>query len=265
MFDKNVSRPLIERTSRDLSKCVGYGADKVLCRVLGAMKMFASARDVTLGPHLAFDGFWESWVTVAFMKMLEPGMTVVNVGANIGYYTLIAASMVGHTGKVYAFEPCKGNFELLNANVGVNGYTDRVKTFECAVSDTNGKAPLMICPSHPMNCTLLGSPGSGYTSEEVEICRIDSKIKTRFDILFCDSEGSEPAVLEGLGRLIEKRPTLVLEWSPPRYSDPKASARWVLERGYKASKIGYDGSLLALRSAEFEETTEEIMVVCSPT
>jgi hypothetical protein len=65
-----------------------------LTRTIYGHKMYVDTRDVSLAPHLLLDGYWEQWITNIFRELVKPGMTVVDVGANFGYYSVLAASLV---------------------------------------------------------------------------------------------------------------------------------------------------------------------------
>ena len=66
-------------------------------------------------------GVWEPYETSLVLRLLQPGDVFVDVGANIGYFSVLAASLVGDAGKVFAFEPDPDNFQLLCANAELNG------------------------------------------------------------------------------------------------------------------------------------------------
>ncbi len=74
--------------------------------------------------ELATREIYEPLETQLLLKRLKPGQTFVDIGANIGYYTLLAARQVGPAGRVYAFEPDEENFKLLQKNTEINGYSN---------------------------------------------------------------------------------------------------------------------------------------------
>jgi hypothetical protein len=82
-----------------------FASFRVLARVLGGPKIFLSADDLGFGCHLMLDGYWESWLTLFFARYVTPGKTVIDVGANFGYYTILFAAGVGPSGRVVAIEP----------------------------------------------------------------------------------------------------------------------------------------------------------------
>ena len=80
-------------------------------------RMYLDTRDTGVAPHLIMNGVYEEFETQVFRSMVKPGMVVLDVGANIGYYTLIAADLVGEQGRVYAFEPHPSNYDLRVRNI----------------------------------------------------------------------------------------------------------------------------------------------------
>jgi len=139
--------------------------------------------------------------------LVRPGDTAIDVGANIGYYTLMLSSLVGPTGQVLCFEPEPDNLSELRRNVHLNKLAN-VKVIEAAVGETNGQCHLtrgingMVCEN-------------GNSDLEVKIVALDSVIDLRIDLLKIDVEGYEGHVLAGAERLIrEHRPAMFVEVHP---------------------------------------------------
>ena len=89
-----------------------------------------------------------------FLNVLQQGDVVVDVGAHIGFYSLLAADKVGEKGHVYAFEPAPATFEILNANISINAF-DNITAVKKAVTDKSGVAQMH----------LLGSTATAYLSQ----------------------------------------------------------------------------------------------------
>ena len=87
-------------------------------------------------------------VTTFLKAHVGPGQTAIDLGANIGYFTLLLAQLVGQDGQVVAFEPDPENFQLLERNVRANGYTNVAVRRE-AVADYSGRAPLFLSDVNP--------------------------------------------------------------------------------------------------------------------
>src|SRR5688572_23436882 len=94
-----------EMVSCQASQTAYMGDNTAIVRVLGKYIMWVDTTDIGITPHLSLNGYWESWITLAMARVLQPGWTCIDVGANHGYYTLIMADAVGPSGKVISIEP----------------------------------------------------------------------------------------------------------------------------------------------------------------
>ena len=101
-------------------------------------------QDRHVSRRLREEGIWEPYETALLMSLLRPGQVFVDVGANIGYFSLIAARLVGDGGAVYAFEPDPLNFRLLQASVASNGLTRRVHAVSAALAAKEGEGLLYL-------------------------------------------------------------------------------------------------------------------------
>ena len=145
--------------------------------------------------------------TKAFKNMIRPGMTVLNVGASVGYYTLVSARLVGPTGKVYAFEPFPEAFSLLKRNVEKSGFKN-ITLVDKAIADFTGSSKFYLSSTNP----LANSLGSGRTDSryiEVPTTTLDEFLgDTKVDVIRMDIEGAEPLALKGMRSLLERNTRL---------------------------------------------------------
>lgn len=172
-------------------------------------------------------------------QTLKPGMVVLDVGANIGYYALLEASLVGPSGHVYAIEPSLDNYKLLVENVGLNPEGRWIDTFRLAASDQSGTARLYL--SKHSNCHAFfadvapSKTPSGPGSEETPVVDLDTFVadKRRVDFLRMDVEGYEVKVFRGLRRFVGSSThemNILFEVHRGRYDDGEFNMR--LELGY---------------------------------
>jgi len=109
-------------------------------------------------------GTYEPVITNLFERLIEPGMVVADVGAHIGYFTLLATRQVDSTRKVYTFEPAPSNYDLLLKNIALNGYENIVPVPK-AVSNSDGTAHFFyFSPVHwatALLANLLGGTREG--------------------------------------------------------------------------------------------------------
>jgi FkbM family methyltransferase len=159
---------------------------------------------------------YEPAVTGKIREILKPGMSFCDVGGNIGVFTLLAAKLVGPSGRVIAFEPTQDNARILRENVQLNGYA-HVIVYEKAVADTPGSVRLHLSAFRGSHSLLPGPARSTGQVCEVEAVRLDSLADTEgIDLMKVDVEGAELQVLRSLGT---RRPkNLILEFNPERES-----------------------------------------------
>jgi FkbM family methyltransferase len=265
LLQQNPSVASIQKLACENAKAVAFPPERVLCRVLGTFKMFACSTDYALAPHLAFDGYWESWITSCFCAIVKPGMHVVNVGANVGYYAILAAHLVGPSGKVDAFEPNPVLAAILQDNIELNGFPSFARAHEMAVAETPGRVRFTYLRRSPMNGSMVIDSGDGCIDTNVECVTLDNFFPQAPDLVFVDAEGAEPLIVEGAERCIHDRhPLLVLEWSPLRYKQPKTSALRLMSLGYRAFEVMGDGGERPMSADEFVALDHEITIVCRP-
>jgi FkbM family methyltransferase len=154
-----------------------------------------------------------------FRQRVKPGMTVVDLGANIGCYTLLAASLVGERGRVYAFEPDPANYALLEKNVKANDYHNVVCRRQ-AVSNQTGKAAMYrgdYGVAHSLSASAEVNP---EISETVDTVSLDDFFRTEaqenIDFIKMNIEGWEYFVIEGMAEVLRRSPrlTMMLEFHP---------------------------------------------------
>lgn len=240
------TRTKVEEVSVNGSKAIPFGTDKLLCRVLGSLKMFVDTKDEGIAPHLALDGHWESWITAAVMDYVQGGMRVVNVGANYGYYSLLMGKLVGQDGKVYSFECNPSLAKLCRSNVRVNGLSGVVEFHEKAAGHERLPIQFHVDDSMSGGGTIMGNPDL-WQKYEVEQVTLDDVIKDPVDFMLIDVEGAEMRVLRGAERLITEsnRLSMMVEWNPgdPTYS-PQDLMQWANDHRMHISHVNYNGSVV---------------------
>lgn len=101
----NLSRGAIEERGRRGRHIVSETDSTYTVRVLDMFDLVVLNDDQSLTPCLVNDGFWEAWISSWLTRWIRPGMTFIDVGANCGYYTMLAEKLVGQHGHVVAYEP----------------------------------------------------------------------------------------------------------------------------------------------------------------
>jgi FkbM family methyltransferase len=190
-------------------------------RLIGKIK---SQTATVFGQHMHLDasdsldlsikGVYEKFETELVFKEVKKGNVVVDIGANIGYYTLIFAKLVGKRGRVFAFEPDPENFRLLKLNVEENGHRN-VVCINKAVSDKPGKMRLYLSEDNAADHQLY-SKDKNRRSVEVEVTSLDEHFKggQRIDFIKMDIQGSEGRAVEGMRNTLGKETRIMTEFWP---------------------------------------------------
>ncbi|WP_428484749.1 FkbM family methyltransferase [Rhodopila sp.] len=237
------SRDENEATIRRLCDTVRISDDTILCRTLGRYKMYVDLGDEGLSPHLMLDGLWEVWVTEAIMGFVRSGMTVVDVGANLGYYTLLLADLVGASGRVHAVEPNPRMMSLLRRSLRINGYASRVSLCAEPLSERRGDHVMLHVPAGlPQNAYLGSARGDTPHAHALTTTTLDELIgEGPVDFIKIDAEGAEQAIWRGMSRVLARRNPLVvfIEFTPDRYHDAAAFLHRMLETGFALAVIDH--------------------------
>jgi FkbM family methyltransferase len=193
---------------------------------------------------------YEEETTRLFESLVKPGMLVIDVGAHVGYYSLLAARGVGTTGKVYSFEPEPDNYGLLQANIQRNVYTN-IESLSKAVSDRVGSVTLFLTALDTGRHSYYahGLPERGKL--EVESTTIDAFLDAarwpKVGLVKVDVEGAENDVLEGMGQLLRRSQDLklIIEFSPTLLQNagtpPPQFLQQLSHRGFQVHCIGKEG------------------------
>ena len=177
---------------------------------VGDLRLYVDRDDAVVGRSLMTGRSWEPFESLLFSQIVRPGMTVADIGAHVGLYTLIAASCVGSDGRVFAFEPDPANAALLRQNVVHNGFEDRVAIIEVALADTSGSRPLYYDLQNRGNHSLAeDNVRIGAPSTDVATATLAEAIAEHGDLTLdaakIDVQGAECLVFAGAGPLFGHR------------------------------------------------------------
>jgi FkbM family methyltransferase len=196
--------------------------------------------------EVCLTGYYEPPVTRLMQRRLHAGGAMVDVGANWGYFSLLAAAAVGTAGHVVALEPDPRQFLALDSNIRLNGFTQVTAIRQAAAAGAGG-ALLLGYADDAANrgISRLGSSSPDRPSFEVECTAVDSVIRDlpRVDTIKVDVEGAEIDVLRGMkdGLSSRRYASIFLELHPEQLADRGESAdaclRLLLDAGYRGWTI----------------------------
>ena len=185
------------------------GKNPLIVRDIQGSKMYLSIRDKGVARELALVDIREKLLTETLQNEVKEGESVLDIGANIGYYALMEARLVGPYGKVYAVEPVPYNMQSLEKNIGLNDYSN-IETFQQAIGQYDGILPLYIS-DHPNWCSFYPS-GNVVGQVDVSVSSLDSflKDKRQPSMIRMDVEGYEYEIANGMHSLFESNVPLRL-------------------------------------------------------
>ena len=232
-------RGLLTKTFRDKVELVRFPNFSV----------FASVDDLAVGKHVVLGHSYEPEVATVLSRHVKPGMAVVDIGANIGYLTMLLASLVTPSGRVMAVEPNPENTKLLEASRRVNGF-DHVLVIQAAAGRQTALLALNVSYSNGMTGELPSDLDAIFASRPVPCFALDAILpKDRpINLIKIDAEGAELNALIGLSETIDRdRPVIVSEFSPgtlPGISHCSGPdyLRYLIATGYRIGVIEADGS-----------------------
>jgi len=152
----------------------------------------------------------EAGETKLFSSLAKNAQCVLDIGANLGYYSLLAARMMGPSGIVFAFEPAKENFIMLKKNIDANHY-ENIRSVPKAVSEVTGKVTLYVSEAHSGDHRIYDG-GEKREKYEIDTVALDDflPIGTKLDLIKMDIQGAEMLALQGMQRVLQDNPDIII-------------------------------------------------------
>lgn len=241
---------------------------------VGRFRFVCDLRDGT-AREVCFTGRYEPQETALVAAILRPGATFVDVGANWGYFTLLAAQAVGAGGRVVCLEPDPRLFALLEANVAGNGFAN-VRAVRVAAAADSGEVRLNGFDPAGGNwgLTRIGGADDGGATFSARTASVDTELDDagidRVDLLKMDIEGAEDAALAGMavGLRAGRYARLLLELHPEYLDARGTSARsvvdMVLAAGYRAWEVRHDPTTTRRAAYESEPDPASLLTPWDP-
>jgi FkbM family methyltransferase len=208
------------------------------------LRFHLDPNDAVITGAILRDGTWEKAETETIRRLLAPGDTFIDVGANVGWYTAIASRSVGPRGRVIAFEPAPGSLAYLRRTVAENGCRN-VTIEPKALSDKPGTLDLHIGVENKGHNSIIASGATGETVA-VEAVTLDDylgDVPGGIRLIKIDTEGAEGFILRGMRETFRKNPhmAILMEYHPRLIRslgfDPPSLIRDLYGLGYKFAAI----------------------------
>jgi FkbM family methyltransferase len=220
--------------------------DRVLTTNPDGLAMYVNAADTSLTPSILTRRMYEPGTTRLVRRLVRPGHRVLDVGANIGWHTLISGERVGPSGHVRSFEPNPHTFEFLHSNIFINGLWDRCTAVQSALGPADGEAVLRIPGTYTGGANLREKDAGALnwmaqTDQEVavKVMKLDDALSDNlhYDLFKIDVEGYEAEVFAGAEQFFGANPDLkvIMEFTPSQHGQPMLD--WIAQRGFRAHTI----------------------------
>lgn len=219
------------------STTVSLGDYQALTRIYTGQSMYVDTRDISVAPHLMQHGVWEKQLSRLIRNLLKPGQTFFDIGANFGYFALLAGLEVKANSKqIHIFEANPELTELIKKSLSINGFTSHAVLNNVAVSDKKGTLTLSRMADLWGSSTVRKEKDiKDYKTTKdtfdkqykVPAITIDDYVKehkiTQVDLMKIDVEGVEDSVYRGMKKTIKANPNvkILLEFTKHAYDDPK--------------------------------------------
>lgn len=251
------------------SKTIQLSSEEILTKIFSGAKMYLDPRDAGLVPHLVLDGDWERNITQAWLKVVKSGDVVFDIGANYGYFSVLAAQQSTRDCKIISFEANPQIIPYITKTMHVNSF-DSCSTIEnVAVSSSEGKLTLHILKDFIASSSIHGvehlreyshapSELEEAIAVEVPATSIDAycaknNIK-QVDLIKMDIEGYEDEAYAGMRKVIQASPnaTLFIEFTSKSYKHPKDFYKQMLNDFGNVYLIDEEGNLHKQSETSYE-------------
>ena len=222
--------------------------------------MILNLDDHAISRPILLKGKYEQKVTKVFLQYLKPNLHFLDIGANLGYYSLLVASQCPQA-KIYSFEPDSKNFHLFKTSIIYNHFEDKITAYPFAVSDENKQ----VIISNLGNDANYGARFTANTQadliphihgdnpyfQEISAISLDTFLPNiAFDVVKIDIEGHEPFAIQGMMQILKQnRPIIFAEFAPHNLkilgkTEPKDFLHLLTNIGYTINQIDRQGNVI---------------------
>lgn len=219
---------------------------EILSKIFSGAKMYLDPRDIAVAPHLILDGEWESNITQAWLTAVRKNDVVFDIGANFGYFGLLAAQQSNRQSKITLFEANPHLIKYINNTIDVNNMNGCMLSENVAIADKEGRLTLNVLKDYIGSSSLHSLEVINSFSHFRERAEVEEAIEVKattlddysrnnkidkINLIKMDIEGYEDKAYRGMRKLIQASDdvTLFVEFSEKAYEDPRSFYSQMLE------------------------------------
>jgi FkbM family methyltransferase len=235
-------------------------------------RIYVDTLDTIAAPHLLLEGTWEAWLTkfVASVLRRAPRAAFVDVGAHLGWYTLLAHRVLGDEATVHSFEPNPRIHGLLERTLHINGLMGRTHLYPYALSDEEGTTTFEMPEHWSGNARIVQSGeqrpvGRRATYETVPMRTLDTVLHGLgpVDFVKIDAEGAECRILRGAERTFDVNPQiqLLVEHHDRGVEQEQRTMEWLVnDKGFGLAVVEHDSLLRELTIDDLAKLADSEML-----
>ncbi len=270
-----------------MSRPIAYLGDHVsLTTTTFGDRIYVDTLDTISAPHLLLEGVWEGWIAKFLHSVVKdlPRGSFVDVGAHLGWYTLLAHQLLGEDRQVYAFEPNPRVHELLNRTLHINGLAKRTHLYPYALANENGMARFEVPNTWSANARIIDPGAAAYdgpgmvekghnaagqesTYTSVPMRTLDSVMAGLgpVDFIKIDAEGAESRVLRGAENVLDANPRIQLlvehHDKGKLLEEEVRTMDWLITKGgFALAVVEHDSRLRQLSLKDLEKLPDSEML-----
>lgn len=250
---------------RHMAWAIRLDDEMILCRILGRYKLYADPSDRSISPHLIMQGYWEPRTTEVIIDLMRHGMTAIDVGANLGYFTIVMAAVGGTPGRVLAFEPNPGTAKRLRESLLLNGFQTRVDLHEVVLGATDGEeVNLLLSVNHPGGTQVTSLTPDGPSFIKARTRRLDG-VPGALDaaLVKIDAEGMEEEIWRGMTAMIagDRLRNVIVEFTPSSYKNAPAMLDEAEAAGFRISSIDDERGICSISRSDILHGAAQQMLI----
>lgn len=249
---------------------------EIMAKIFNGIKFNLDPRDISVATHLAMDGIWEDFITKAWLRVLKPESVVFDIGANFGYFGVLAANGINRKkSKVVFFEPNPHLLPYIHKTLSTNWLNENAVVENLGIADKPGKFELSILKDYVGSSSMHSIEHlSEYAADKMQL-EVAEKIPVTtttvdaycaekgieaIDLIKIDIEGFEEKAFEGMRGMVKKSPDLImfLEFTKESYDDPQGFYAKMRNDFKYMYTISPDGHFVTPKNVEYHEVFDEV-------
>jgi FkbM family methyltransferase len=247
---------------------------ELLTKIFSGLKMYLDPRDLSIAPHIALDSIWEHDITIAWLKVVGVDDTIVDIGANYGYFGALAGQKTSAASKIVFFEANPHLIPYIRKTLAANWLMEKSRVENMAMSDRKGKVTFNISPyylgSASLSHELSDASYAQYKIQEEKLNEVtvstvsldeyckDHDIKA-VDLIKMDIEGFEETAYKGMRKIVKASPnaTLFIEFTKGAYKQPEKFYDQMLADFGNVYTITKDGDIVKPKQKSYDSVVGE--------